>query len=325
MKLKAMLGIIVLFLLVIGCSSSSNAPPEVSGTINGVTFTPRGFQAEEMADFFLKAKQAGTVVSWAGDWNEVALENGAPAVVATLASRYKYTPVIEVQFFHQDTGKLLRPLEAETKEKYINDLIPFVKKYKPAYLGIGIEVNILYDKSPADFEKFVELYNELYPALKAASPDTIVFTIFQLEQMKGLQGGLFGGKNDASQAQWFLLEKFSSLDIIGFTTYPGLIYHTPMEIPPEYYAEIRSHTSQKIIFTEIGWPSAPYPSGWESSEAEQAEFVTLFWNRMEQIDPQVAICGFLYDPDIEKPFSSLGLFYQNTTAKKAWGAWRGGK
>lgn len=36
--------------------------------------------------------------------------------------------------------------------------------------------------------------------------------------MKGLQGGLFGGFNDAAQAQWQLIDRFPKADFIAFTT-----------------------------------------------------------------------------------------------------------
>ena len=35
----------------------------------------------------------------------------------------------------------------------------FVEKYKPRYLALGIEVNVLYEKSHTDFELFVQFYN----------------------------------------------------------------------------------------------------------------------------------------------------------------------
>jgi hypothetical protein len=45
---------------------------------------------------------------------------------------------------------------------------------------------------PEGYDEFVELFAEVYGAVKEASPETSVFTVFQLERMKGLWGGLFG-------------------------------------------------------------------------------------------------------------------------------------
>lgn len=73
----------------------------------------------------------------------------------------------------------------------------------------------------------------MYDAIKSASPTTTVFTIFQLERMAGMQGGLYGGNNNAS-TEWSLLAKFK-MDAVGFTTYPDLVFKDPTDIPANFY------------------------------------------------------------------------------------------
>jgi hypothetical protein len=299
-------------------------PPELqSGTLKGVSLSPRSFQSADFTDFFEKAKQAGEVVMWKGDWIELSDESdGGPAVVAGLSSEYNYVPLIEAQFFTQSTGAMLRPLDDSTKQIYKNSAAAFADKYKPEYLGFGIEVNMLYEKSPADFDAFVLFFSEVYDVVKMASPNTKVFTVFQLEIMKGLNGGLFGGTNDPAKAQWSLLDRFLKSDIISFTTYPGLIYKSPSEIPADYYTEVKSHTAKPIAFTEIGWHSDASPAGWESSDAEQAEFVVTFFNLTKDLNKELAIWSFLYDQDTVEPFNSMGLLRRSDgTAKPAWNEW----
>jgi hypothetical protein len=220
---------------------------------------------------------------------------------------------------------LLRPLDDATKQMYKNSAAAFADKYKPRYFAFGIEANTLYEKSPANFDVFVQFYSEVYDAVKAKSPDTKVFTIFQLERMKGLNGGLFGGTNDPTKAQWSLLARFSKSDIIAFTTYPGLIYKAPAEIPGDYYTEIKARTiPQKsgIAFTEIGWHSDASPPGWESSDGEQVEFVVTFFNLTKDLNKELVIWSFMYDQDIFEPFKSMGLRRRSDgTAKLAWDKW----
>jgi hypothetical protein len=296
-------------------------PEQSGGVLKGITLSPRSFQSADFTDFFDKAKQAGVVVSWSGDWNELGNTAGGPTVIMELASTYNYTPLVEVQFFTQSTGMLLRPLDDSTKEAYKNSTVAFVSKYKVKYLGIGIEVDTLYAKSPADFDAFVQLYSEVYDAVKAKSPNTRVFTIFQLEKLKGLNGGLFGGTNDPANAQWSLLDRFPKSDIIAFTTYPSLIYRDPSEIPLDYYSEIKAHTEKPVAFTEIGWHSEPGPVGWESSEAEQAEFIATFFNSTGDLNKELVIWSFMYDQDTLAPFRSMGLYGKDGTAKLAWNEW----
>lgn len=139
--------------------------------------------------------------------------------------------------------------------------------------------------------------------------------------MKGLSGGLFGGINDPTKSQWSLLDRFPKSDIIAFTTYPGLIYENPSEIPADYYSEIKSHTVKPIAFTEIGWHSGTGPTGWESSDAEQAGFVTTFFSLTEELNKELVIWSFLYDQDISEPFNSMGLRRSDGNAKPAWDSW----
>lgn len=291
--------------------------------IKGVTLTPKSFSGAEFTEFFPKAKEAGEVVTWSGDWEELAkTSGGGPYVVSELSKTYGYTPVVIAQFFTQSTGKLLRPLTNDQKQSYRQSAVNFSQKYKPKYLGLGIEVNMLYEKGPSDFESFVSFFAEVYAAVKEVSPDTEVFTVFQLEKMKGLGGGLFGGTNDASQNEWALLEKFSAADFFAFTTYPGLIYKSPSEIPADYYLEIGSKTQKPIAFTEIGWHTEASPAGWEGSEAEQAEFISLFFELSGDLKRNLLVWSFLYDQETIEPFRSMGLLKKDGTAKSAWETWK---
>ncbi|MBI4336939.1 MAG: hypothetical protein HY683_03820 [Chloroflexi bacterium] len=296
--------------------------PTPPRTMKGITLTPRSFSPSDFTGFLAKAKEAGSIVSWEGDWGELASSSGGgPKVVAELAPTYDYMPVIVLQFFTQSSGQLLRPLDAATVTSYRESAHAFAEKYKPHYLGLGIEVNILYEKSPADFDGFVGLFGEVYDAVKSASPDTKVFTVFQLERMKGLHGGLFGGTNDPSKVQWHLLDRFSRSDIIAFTTYPDLIYKDPKDIPSDYYAEIAQHTSKPIVFVEVGWHSAASPRGWESSEAEQGEFVKTFFDQTRDLRSEIVIWSFMYDQSTIEPFNSMGLLRSDGGERPAWQEW----
>ncbi len=313
--------VLIMAAAVVGCAKSNKAGPSTE-TLKGVSLSPRSFQPADFTDFFQKAKQAGNVVSWAGDWNELSdTQNSGPTTVASLASTYGYVPLIEAQFFTQSSGQLLRPLDENTKLSYKDSAVAFAERFKPEYLAFGIEVNVLYEKSPSDFDDFAAFFSQVYDAVKAVSPQTKVFTIFQLEKMKGLNSGLFGGTNDPSKARWSLLDRFPKSDIIAFTTYPGLIYKNPAEIPADYYNEIKSHTSKPIAFTEIGWHSAASPAGWESSEAEQAEFVTTFFRLTRDLNSELAIWSFMYDQQTFEPFNSMGLIHADGTPKPAWDEW----
>ena len=307
----------ITMLLVTGCATETVEGPvsdEPSGTLKGVSLSPRSSSAADFTGFFQEAERAGDIVMWAGDWNEVQIDKGAPAVVTGLATTYGYIPLIEATF--HDSGQLLRPLNEENKQIYRSKALAFAQEYQPRYLGLGIEVNSVYIKSPTDFEGFVPFYNEVYDAVKKVSPGTKVFTVFQLERMKGLT--LW--EIEETEAHWELIDRFKS-DLVVFTTYPGLFYLDPSAMPEDHYTEILSHTTRPIAFTEIGWHSEASPQGWESSEQEQAEFIETFFRLTKDIDVKIAIWSFMYDPEIIEPFRSMGLRRDDGTARPAWAAW----
>lgn len=308
-------------LAISGCGQGQ--PPAPANTfLKGVSLSPRSTSAADFVDFFEKTSQTGPIVMWAGDWLELTTTEGAATVVASLAATYNYTPLIEAQFFDQATGQLLRPLTGTTREAYKNGAADFAARYNLKYLGLGIEVNTLAEKSPSDFNDFAAFFSEVYDAVKARSPNTKVFTVWQLEKMKGLNGGLFGGVNDPTKAQWDLLARFPKSDLTVFTTYPCLIYKDPVEIPAGYYTEISSRTAKAVGFTEIGWYSGADIPSWESSETEQASFITAFFDLSAGLNKELALWSFMYDPAAAAPFDSMGLRRSSDgAAKLAWPAW----
>jgi hypothetical protein len=70
---------------------------------------------------------------------------------------------------------------------YQQAAIDIVSTEIPMYLSLGNEVNRWYEQHGADagdpngFQHFVSLYEETYDAVKAISPDTIVFCVFSRE------------------------------------------------------------------------------------------------------------------------------------------------
>jgi hypothetical protein len=166
---------------------------------------------------------------------------------------------------------------------------------------------------------FVALYNEAYDVIKEVSPDTKVFTVLQYELLKGHNFWSLEPA-DESKTQWWMLDLFKS-DAVAFTTYPCLVYRDPSEIPDDYYSEIRDHTFKPIIFSEIGWHSEASPAGWESSEEEQARFITKYHSLTEGFSVEVSVWSFLYDQDTLEPFRSMGLLRPDGTSRPAWDIW----
>ena len=296
-------------------------PPQAGVRLKGVSLSPLTFQGPDFNEFFALAGQSGQIVEWVGDWDELGPASDGPEVLAGLRERFKYQPVFVAAIYEQSKGLLLRPLDAANLQSYKTAAVEFARKYRPGYLGLGVEVNIMWEKAPAEFEKFVDLYAETYDAVKAVSPQTRVFTVFQLERLKGLQGGLFGGRNDTSLAQWQLLERFAKADLVGFSTYPGLVFKDPLDLPADYYSEITRRTTKPVIFTEIGWSSQTPAAGWETDEAEQEAFVRRFFQLTAEMPVDAAIWSFLFDQPLGPPFAGMGLISRDGRKRPVFDAW----
>jgi len=292
----------------------------VTTQVKGFSFSPKSSDISGITDFYNKAKDHA--VTWAGDWQELSDSSKFPFSFIENSRKYNFTPVIIVGLYNQGEKKLNRPLTQTTLEAYKTNAIKFAKKYQPPFFGMGVEVDIMYENHPSEFEKFVTLFNETASAIKTESPNTQIFTAFQLERTKGLRGGLFGGVNDSSKHNWTLLEKFPQADFIAFTTYPHLIYKNPNEIPSNYYKEIMEKTSKNVAFIETGWPSVNIATGWESSEEEQNLFVDTFISQIKPLDPKLVVWPFMYDNDAFGPaFKGLGLITKEGKTKPSWEKW----
>lgn len=305
-------------------NSASQAQPESAKTLKGVSLSPKSYSGSDFTEFLTKTKEVGSLVSWAGDWALLPSKSASASVVVILSQQFKYSPVIIVGFSSQQNGKLVlnHPYTDANRAAFKKDIVDFATNYKPPYLGIGNEVNLVSDNDSVDFAKFVEDFSSTYDSVKKVSPDTKIFTVFQLEHLKGLKGGLFGGTSDTSKSEWSLLAQFPKADLVAFTSYPGLIYKDPSAIPSNYYSEIKSHTNKPIAFTEIGWGSDAKIPGWESSEEEQASFVSRFFALNKENNTSFVIWPFLYDQKTIEPFVSMGLITQSGKEKKALGVWK---
>jgi len=312
-----LIGIFTLVIALSGCINNNNTDIFI-----GVSLSPKSYNENDFIDFFEKSKQTGNMVMWAGDW--IYLNNnsdGAPRVLADLASIYGYTPLIEVTYFDQSTGELIRPLNETTKQIYISSAVNFCKEYNIEFFGIGIEVNAFNEKSPEKYSEFVQFYSEVYDAIKEESSDTRIFTVFQLEKLKGFT--LWEEESyKPDDEQWHLIEDFPKLDVFAFTTYPCLIFKNPENIPLNYYTNVLNYTEKDIAITECGWHSIDSPFGWESSEIEQAGFVSTLFDLIDEIDYKILIWSFLYDQETIESFNSMGLRNNiDGSPKLSWNEW----
>ncbi len=195
--------------------------------------------------------------------------------------------------------------------------------YKPAYMALGVEMNLYSQKNADDFENFKSLYFEAYDRVKESSPDTQVTLTWQFED---LQGKL--PTEDQHFPAWQLIKAFDAkMDVTAISTYPSFAYAKASEIPDNYYSQLRGFTEKPIVIAEMGYSSAPGVQGInDGTEPEQAAFVKRALADAEQLEMPLVIWFAGWDPAYAKDtpfgvFQHIGLLRDDGTEKPAWALW----
>jgi hypothetical protein len=287
----------------------------------------------DWSDLFESFSETGDLIGVYTGWADSPQTEGEiPAVVRTafeIARQQDLVPVVAIGTTSDSPTGVVPSIDWSNQaqvDRFIATVVAIAETYEPEYLAIGGEVNRLWESDPEAFGAFVAGYRLAYSAAKDASPTTRVFTVFQLEMLRG--DAFLAGNSDSREPQWPLIDQFEgALDLVGFTSYPFLDYETPGVIPDGYYAALPEQLGLPVLITEIGWPSAPLAAAPQStyggSPEEQTEFVT---NIPRLVGPGVEGLLWSFPNDVgtsvSGPFESVALRSNNGTAKPALAAWQ---
>lgn len=193
--------------------------------------------------------------------------------------------------------------------------------YKPDYLAIGVEINMLAERNPEQFEAFLTLYREAYAVARAASPDTLIFPTFQLEDLEGNLG-------EAHSPHWELLARFAGvMDALAVSTYPYLgDLRTASELRPDYYRQLSTRFEGPVIIAESAYPSSPVAGEPTlGTEEDQQAFIQRLLQDAEQERFRLVVYLAANDSSLVGGASSVlrdvGLRHADGSPKLAWGAW----
>src|SRR3990167_11233726 len=315
----AAVGIVLVVSLAL--KSKQSPPKEVYvnpyETLVGVALSPKNYEGEDFNSFFTKAKELGNTVSWAGPWQEFSKTDNAAEALMTRAKQNDFMPVII-------TGPTIEEVQKGGYQTEMAEAIgKFVTVEQPKYLGIGNGIDEFFLDSPELLTTYIESIKETLTRVRSVSSSIKVFATLQYERSSGLNGGLFGGENDESKnILKDILPQLEPFDFIAFTTYPGLIYKTPSELPNDYYTKIKSLTTKPVIFTEIGWSRSVPAEGYDGSESAQAEFIKKFRDQMKDVQPTMQLWSFLYPQKVKSPFDTMSLLADDQETSPSFEAWK---
>ncbi len=201
----------------------------------------------------------------------------------------------------------------EVRAAFRNFTLRIVREYHPRYLGLASEINTYADAFPDDFPNYVSLYNEVYAAVKAESPETQIFVTFQWEDLNNLYGTANEGR-PPYDTNWELVNAFEpNLDLWVISTYPFGAFHNATDIPDDYYVPLLTRTNKMLAIAEGGFSSeAMDPFG--GSDEDQAAYLTKIH---EQLGSRLAFWIYIiindldmdsYVPSMKKDQDTLAWF-----------------
>lgn len=126
----------------------------------------------------------------------------------------------------------------DVKQAYVNYLVAVVRYFRPDYLAINMEANILLARAPLRWSAFKELNEHAYTRLKRLYPGLVVFSSIQYEHMRGyslwsreLAEQLRDTYPNVLTHEVRLLLRHS--DLLGLSTFPYTVQDN--RVGPRYY------------------------------------------------------------------------------------------
>ncbi len=210
----------------------------------------------------------------------------------------------------------------ELREAFIAYTTYVAKNYRPDYLAIGVEINMLYERNPRQHDAFVDLYRDAYAQAKAASPKTKVFPTFQLEDLEGAY-------DDLHSAHWELLDLYrGAMDVLAISTYPFVTeLGVAGDLRPDYFTGLKTHWDGEILIAETAYPSSPVEAeAVVGTEEDQAVYLNRLLDDAERSGISMVIWLAALDPAFATTgpsavFRDTGLRKSDGANKLAWSTW----
>ncbi len=320
---------------------ASSGPPRAF--MMGFSTVPRALNADAYADTFDLAAQNGEMVliQRTPPWSDFVPGSSISAGTGetTASEKQKISDKNLKVFFAID------PTDGSTGRDRLADLPPSLSgknfgdpairaafisyaeyvavNYKPAYMALGVEMNLYYEKNKGDFNNFKTLYAQAYDEVKRISPDTQVTVTFQYEDLQGLLP-----TSDQHFSDWQLVRAFDpKLDLVAISTYPSFAYPSAAAIPADYYSQLTAFTDKPIAIAEMGYASAAGGQHLnDGTEQDQQAYLTRVLKDATQLRMPFVVWFAAWDPSFAKGsaysvFEHIGLLRSDSSKKPAWQTW----
>lgn len=183
------------------------------------------------------------------------------------------------------TGFVASFADPATQVRFLHD-VGVLAGYKPDYLVLTTEANLMHRFNNAEFENYRSVYAQAYALVKTISPQTQVGVSFLY-------------------SLWFANHHIDKIDVpallkpadfIAFTTYPEWLireghFATIADIPPDWYgASRKAYPNERLVFSEVGWASKV-----RGTPEIQAEYLRNLPRLMSTTNPELLTWSLLAD------------------------------
>lgn len=192
----------------------------------------------------------------------------------------------------------------DVRAAFTNFSLWLVREFQPAYLGLASEINSYMDAYPDDAANYLSLYNEVYAAVKAESPETQVFVTFQWEDLNNLWQSAAEGR-EAYNINWEQIELFEpSLDVWAISTYPYIVMSSGAALPDDFYTPLLERTDKPLAISEGGYTAAAIGT-LSGTPEDQVAYLNAIHNQM---GPRLVFWAYTLLNDLN--MESYGEFMQ---------------
>jgi hypothetical protein len=228
-------------------------------------------------------------------------------------------PWVSAAFNHPDV--------VQSYKNYVKTAVEF---FKPDYLAIGIEVNILANNSPGKWQNYVDLNKQTYVFLHELYPNLPIFSsVFANDFYPNITDNLASEQIDLYRD----IEPYS--DYFALSAYPYLSALHATEIPQDYFKVLDEITNKPMVITESGQPAESITLGnitFDGSEQKQNSWIAYLLNQADKRDFRFVInfiskdydtlCLQINCNDEDRLWEDTGLIDENGNPRTALTTWK---
>jgi hypothetical protein len=135
----------------------------------------------------------------------------------------------------------------QVKSAYLNFCRRAIQFFNPDYFAFGIEVNLLEQNSPTQWQAYLNLQGYIYTQLKSLYPN---LPIFVTQTAVDVLGSDYVDK-PTSQAAFDAV--MASSDYFAISVYPYLSKYLTTQIPGDFFDRLVAKTTKPVVISEGGY------------------------------------------------------------------------